>query len=138
MTEGNQLKPTKSKILSARRMVLLASVAGLGLAVLVGGPGHRVLNVPAWTSAAHAAYTAPGPQGFADLVAKAKPAVISVRVKIEESANTGGFSPTQMPPGMEKFFQQFGLPNMPNGMPQGKEVITGEGSGFFISPTATR
>ena len=35
---------------------------------------------------------------------------------------------------MEKFFQQFGFQNLPNGMLQRHEVITGEGSGFFISP----
>ena len=34
---------------------------------------------------------------------------------------------------MEKFFQQFGFQNMPNGMRQHHEMITGEGSGFFIS-----
>ena len=34
---------------------------------------------------------------------------------------------------MEKFFQQFGFQNMPNGMHQHHEMITGEGSGFFIS-----
>ena len=35
---------------------------------------------------------------------------------------------------MEKFFQQFGFQNMPNGMQRRHEFITGEGSGFFISP----
>jgi serine protease Do len=36
------------------------------------------------------------------------------------------------PPGspFERFFRRFGMPNAPNG---GKEVITGQGSGFFIS-----
>ncbi len=34
---------------------------------------------------------------------------------------------------MEKFFQQFGFQNMPNGMRQRHQIITGEGSGFFIS-----
>jgi serine protease Do len=34
----------------------------------------------------------------------------------------------------EKFFQQFGFQNMPNAVPQRHEMITGEGSGFFISP----
>ena len=33
---------------------------------------------------------------------------------------------------MEKFFRQFGFP--PNGMLKRHEVVTGEGSGFFISP----
>ena len=35
---------------------------------------------------------------------------------------------------MEKFFQRFGMPGMSNGLRQGKQTITGEGSGFFISP----
>jgi len=84
------------------------------------------------------------PAGFADIVAKVKPAVISVRVKIDESAKMTGMkesdesnaNPLQPGAPMEKFFQQFGfpgMPGMPNGMPQGKQVITGEGSGFFIS-----
>jgi len=34
---------------------------------------------------------------------------------------------------MEKFFKQFGFPNLPNGMASGKRLISGEGSGFFIS-----
>jgi serine protease Do len=80
--------------------------------------------------------------GFADLVAKVKPAVMSVRVRIERPANTNGMSWNEgdngnpFPPGspMEKFFQQFGFPGMPNGTLQGKQMITGLGSGFFISP----
>ncbi len=35
---------------------------------------------------------------------------------------------------MEKFFQQFGFQNSPNGMMQRHQIITGVGSGFFISP----
>jgi serine protease Do len=133
----------KRKILSARRLALLASVAGLGFAVLAAGPGHfqpaSLLNL---STPAHAADAAQAPTGFADLVAKVKPAVISVRVKIEQSANddsgTNGSANNNgnpFPPGspMQKFFQQFGRPGMPNGLPRGKQVITGEGSGFFIS-----
>jgi S1-C subfamily serine protease len=33
---------------------------------------------------------------------------------------------------VERFFEQFG--NLPNGMMQRHEILTGEGSGFFISP----
>src|SRR6185437_6107238 len=134
MTQNNPLKLGTRKILSPRRMGLMASVAGLGLAVVIAGPPtFRVLDVAPITSA-HAAGTATAPAGFADLVAKVKPAVISVRVKIVESDNTTGMgqnSDNQIPQGMQKFFQKFG---MPNGMsPQGKQAITGEGSGFFIS-----
>ncbi len=100
---------------------------------------------PAWTSSARAAETAQQhPAGFADLVAKVKPAVISVRVKMDASAEMTGATrsdddnATPLQPGspMEKFFQQFGQQfgqNAPNGMQQRHRTITGEGSGFFIS-----
>ena len=92
-------------------------------------------------SSAQAADAVQPTSGFADLVAKVKPAVISVRVKIEQSANAAGMNWSEghganpFPPGspMEKFFQQFGTPGTPNGMQQGKQLITGLGSGFFIS-----
>jgi serine protease Do len=136
MTQTNLPPSGKRKILSGRRLALLASVAGLGL-VLAVGPGHfRPANLMAFGSPAQAAEAAQAPSGFADLVAKVKPAVISVRVKIVQSDNSSGMqqhSDNQIPEGMQKFFQQFGMPGMPNGMRSGKQVITGEGSGFFIS-----
>ncbi|HUZ32371.1 MAG TPA: Do family serine endopeptidase [Xanthobacteraceae bacterium] len=133
------------KLLTGRRLTLLASVAGLGIAVLVAGPGGYVpARLPAWTSSATAAdATSQHPASFADLVAKVKPAVISVRVKINDEtakpASMRGNEEEQIPivPGspMEKFFQQFGSQNMPNGVPQQHrhDVMVGEGSGFFIS-----
>jgi serine protease Do len=95
-----------------------------------------------WSTSAHAAdAVSPAPGGFADLVTKVKPAVISVRVKIDETANMASMSEDNtdsqtvpFAPGspMEKFFRQFGEQGQPNGMPR-HHVITGEGSGFFIS-----
>src|ERR1700683_228403 len=136
------------KILRPRRLVLLASAAGLAIAVLVTGPGgYLPLNLPAWTASAHAAEAAQAPAGFADLVAKVKPAVISVRVKID--ADNGNAALTQREsdqnsdqsgsPFDQFFFKQFGFRGQQgfggqNMMPQGHQVITGEGSGFFISP----
>jgi serine protease Do len=143
MSRFNASNSVKPKLLSVRRMALLASVAGLGIAVVAAGPSsYRALGFPSWMSSAQAADATQAPAGFANLVATVKPAVISVRVKIEESANTTGMKWSEgndtnpFPPGspMERFFKQFGFPNMPNGMPQGKQIITGEGSGFFISP----
>jgi serine protease Do len=143
MTFTDPSKSARSKFLPARRLALLASVAGLGIAMAVAAPaGYGALTHSSWTASARAADAATAPAGFGDLVAKVKPAVISVRVQIEESANTTGTGPSNssnanpFPPGspMEKFFQQFGMPGMPNGMPHGKQIITGEGSGFFISP----
>src|SRR5579872_2828083 len=75
------------KPLTARRLVLLASVAGVGAVVLLGGPGgYNAVTLPSWTSAAAADAGQQQPAGFADLVTKVKPAVISVRVKIPASA----------------------------------------------------
>ena len=128
--------PTPRRILSARRLALLASAAILGVAVVAAGPA-RFNAVDFWTQPAQAEGVAQAPTGFADLVAKVKPAVISVRVKIDQTVGSGlaenNNVPEDLPPGMRKFFQQFGMPNSPN-MPHGKQVLTGEGSGFFISP----
>ncbi|MGA7808032.1 Do family serine endopeptidase [Bradyrhizobium sp.] len=138
--QPNNPQPAPRKILKPRRLALLASVAGLSLAVLAAGPGG-VLPLPAWTTAAHAAEAAaPNTSGFADLVAKVKPAVISVRVKIEgDASNTAvtqrdndGMGSDQSSP-LDQFSQQFGF-RFPRGMPRPHQVITGEGSGFFISP----
>jgi serine protease Do len=131
------------KILKPRRLALLASVAGLGMAVLVAGSGGYGLHLPSFTASAHAAETAPAPAGFADLVAKVKPAVISVRVRIDEDAGNAAMvqrgserdSDQSGSPFDQFFSRQFGLRGQ-NGMPmpQPRQVITGEGSGFFISP----
>jgi serine protease Do len=131
------------KILRPRRLALLASVAGLGMAVLAAGP---VANyVPAWTASAHAAEaTGQGPAGFADLVSKVKPAVISVRVKIDDDGGNAAVTQrndenSDQSGAPEQFFRQFRFRGPdgfggPNGMPHQHQVITGEGSGFFISP----
>src|SRR6266700_5562236 len=105
----------------ARRIALLASVAGIGAAVLLAGPGgfDRV-SLAGLTGPAHAAEAAQRPAGFADLVARVKPAVISVKVKIdrtaEETTGSGGRNVIPPQPGgpLDKFFQQFGFSDSPN------------------------
>jgi serine protease Do len=132
-------QPTPRKFLKPRRLALLASAAALSLAVLAAGPGgYLPFNLPAFTSSAHAAETTANAPGFADLVSKVKPAVISVRVKIDGDAENGDLKQNermdsdQSGSPMEQF-KRFGF-RMPEGMPQRHEVIMGEGSGFFISP----
>jgi serine protease Do len=132
----------KSRVLSARRVILLATtIASLGAAALVVAPG---LNLTGGYPAALAqnlseqAHKLQAPVGFADIVEKVKPAVISVRVKVDGGAQTNGLANNEVPPGLREFFRRFGMPDMPNGpqgMPQGhgRNVITGQGSGFFIS-----
>jgi serine protease Do len=140
MHDQSTSQPTPRKFLKPRRLALLASAAGLSLAVLAAGPGgYLPFNLPALTSSAHAAEAAVNAPGFADLVARVKPAVISVRVKIDGDAENGAamqnerMDSDQSGSPFEQQFKQFGF-RAPGGMPQRHEVITGEGSGFFISP----
>src|SRR5437899_601688 len=132
----------KSRILSRRRLVLMASVAGLGLTMLLGGSGFAPrVSAPTLTNIAYA-QGVQRPVGFADIVEKVKPAVISVRVKMDADAKTMGFEGNwPFPPNsqMEQFFRRFGLPEgSPEtpGNPRSprNRLVTGQGSGFFISP----
>jgi len=133
----NDSRNTPRKILRPRRLVLLASVAGLSIAILGFGPADHTLGRSWMTAAQAATETASAPAGFADLVSKVKPAVISVRVKIDdagsaqvnERGNDNGSDGFGSP---EQFFRQFGFRG-PNGMPQQHHMVMGEGSGFFIS-----
>ena len=134
------------KRLRGRRLALLASVAGLGAFALLIGPGfHHPAGLDFGAARARASEPAaanlPHPASFADIVAKVKPAVISVRVTIKDkAANTslqreGDDEMIPFAPGspMQKFFRQFGQ-QFGFGLPHGDETIIGEGSGFFISP----
>ena len=128
------------RALSARRFVLLATVAGLGVASATIGPNaFYQAKLPTYATA-NAAESTLRPVGFADLVAKVKPAVISVRVKVDAGAEMMGFDGNMpFPPNsqMQRFFHHFGMPNdettpdnqrQPNG-----HVMTAQGSGFFIT-----
>ena len=94
MTRANPSDSSKPRALRARRVALLASVAGLGACLLLAGPGfYQSSGLNFGAPSAHAAETTTlaHPPGFADIVAKVKPAVISVRVKIP-----GGAEPAAM------------------------------------------
>lgn len=137
--QSNTPDHARRKTLRPHRLVLMASVAGIGMAVLAVGPdGDRLLNLPTGIiSSAHAAEGAQNPSGFADLVAKVKPAVISVRVKMSAEnvvqRNNEGMDRDQSESPFDQFSRQFGVPNGQNGVPQRHQMVTGEGSGFLIS-----
>jgi serine protease Do len=137
----------KPRVLSARRVILLATVASLGAAALFAGPlVSPSVNLPAFSDSARA-QNAQRPVGFADVVEKVKPAVVSVRVKVDAGARMMGMdgnSPFPQGSPMDRFFRRFGqpdgtTPNMPNDPrgdqrdPQRRNFTTGQGSGFFIS-----
>jgi serine protease Do len=146
MNPSDNRAPQPRGILSARRIALLATtIAGLGAAAFVAAPD---LNLSATYPTAHAqnlteqAHKLNAPVGFADIVAKVKPAVISVRVRIDGDKDTSGSANNrEIPPGLRDFFRRFGMPDMPDAPNRGGGhngghgggVIMGQGSGFFIS-----
>ncbi|MHC4055538.1 Do family serine endopeptidase [Bradyrhizobium sp. 25ACV] len=132
---------TSRKILRPRRLALLGTVAALGVAVLAAAPGSSPFGPGSFITPAQAAESAATPPGFGDLVSKVKPAVISVRVKIDQDNDKSAMlqqnrmDQDEDTP-FDQFSRQFGFrgPGGMNGMPrQRHQMITGEGSGFFIS-----
>ena len=140
-TSSSHLEQTRS-VFSARRLALMASVVtGLGVAMYGFTPSSGslgMLGTAAHAEVSNAVSSATQPTGFADMVERVKPSVISVKVTMKDRAadassktdDDGSGSP------MERFFRQFGGPD---GMPQnpgrsGRHgEMMGQGSGFFIS-----
>ena len=132
----------KLRLLSPRRLGLLAGVAGLGVVGLMTASDlATTLKIPTLNTAAYA-QTAQRPVGFADIVEQVKPAVMSVRVKMDGGPRLMGFdSLPRATPGspMDRFFRRLpesGIPGLPDELrrqPPGRNLVTGQGSGFFIS-----
>ncbi len=149
MPRNNSLHSAKPRALARRRLTLLASAAALGAAVLLAGPGGYWQSEFGTRAASATETTMPHPVGFADIVAKVKPAVISVRVKIPASAEPAVMQqngedndndeqvPVQPGSPLDKFFRQFGdqfgQQFGRHGEAPRHQMVTGEGSGFFIT-----
>jgi serine protease Do len=137
----------RRSLFSARKFALMASVvAGLGVAVYGFSPSHGPVDIfssPAQAQVNNEVRKVAQPVGFADIVERVKPSVISVKVNInekvakEDGANKDDDSPFQPGSPMERFFRRFGGPDgLPPGLrggPRGHGGVTGQGSGFFIS-----
>ncbi len=98
------------------------SCAGVALAALLA---IAIPHSPYAAAPAFAASDDAGPSGFAGLVNRVKGAVVSVRVKIDESGKVRSGLPFRPGSPLYKFL-------FPNGKQQ-QQVLIGEGSGFFIS-----
>lgn len=103
----------------------------LALALLAGGIAMSVAGtmVTATTSGTPVKIEAFNPNaGYADLAEAVMPAVVNVQIKGEREGGQ-----RQMPPGMEEFFERFGMP-FPDA-PEGNRSrpFQGVGSGFVIS-----
>jgi serine protease Do len=132
----------RRSLLSLRKFALMASVVG-GLGLAAYGFAAPFNSFDGFVSSAHAQVNqevkqVQKPVGFADIVERVKPSVISVRVRIEEKQASNDTDDLPFPPGspMERFFRRFGGPD---GFPGNKGrsgrggQVTGQGSGFFIS-----
>jgi serine protease Do len=135
-----------SSSLSFRSKIAAALLAGAAFATTLGLTGN---GFPAAAFAEAVRIEAPAQPGFADVVEKVSPAVVSVRVKgnlqpVADDGGEGGFGPgsqgfDQLPDNhpLKRFFKEFGGPNGDQGQrgmhPQRRERQQSQGSGFFIS-----
>jgi serine protease Do len=142
MIESERPAPPARKVTSARRLVLLATVGALGAGALLVQPwSGTAAKYPAFLTAPAYAEATQKPVGFADIVEKVKPAVISVRVKMGlENSNfsMNNDNPFGQGSPFEFFFRRFGEEHGGRGMPDfprrhHRNFTTGQGSGFFIT-----
>jgi len=130
----NENQNPKSHGLTPRRLALLATtILGLSAGALIVVPS---VLPNGFTAIAQQSQNMARPVGFADIVERVKPAVISVRVKMEVKPQASN-DESPFPPGseMDQFFRR----NVPQdgtspAPPRGRGYTTGQGSGFFISP----
>ena len=152
-------RPLVPRFLSKRRAVLFATVAALGLGAIFSdldmGPKStgKAIFTPVYAQSAQRM------AGFADIVEKVKPAVVSVKVRMNANGDNPQFNrdnPLRGSP-FEDFFRRFGQPDggqrfgfgppedgprfgrpgRPDGdqpsRPQRRQFTMGQGSGFLIS-----
>ena len=126
----------KNRNLYRHRMLASAAVVAL---IASGAIGGMVMSAPAPASAA-AVVTADlqsqSLPSFATVVERVKPAVVSVKVKIENAAARSDDLSGQMdnlPPEVQQFFKRFGDRNGMAPRETEPQNIVALGSGFFIS-----
>jgi serine protease Do len=130
-TESSHGQPAGSGAAAARPV---ASRAGT-VVVMVGALviGASLFSRPAWVSQAQTQITTK-PSGFADVVEKVKPAVVSVQVKIDTGKRNKetARSSSREPDRSSRRFGESGSPGAKSSS-RGRSILTGQGSGFFIS-----
>jgi serine protease Do len=130
------LSPINARVLPLRRVALLATtIVGLAAGGILVPALSPYAPVAQAQNLSQEAQQVARPVGFADIVEKVKPAVISVRVKMRTETQSSSEDEQPFPKGspMERFFKRFGMPEgMPNA-PRGRQFGQAQGSGFFIS-----
>ncbi len=130
-----------SRSLSFRSKAAIALLSGAAFVTTLGLTGN---GIPAAALAEAVRIEAPAQPGFADVVEKVSPAVVSVRVKgnlqpVSDDSGMQGFGFDDLPDNhpMKRFFREFGGPNGRdrNEGPRAERRARpqSQGSGFFIS-----
>jgi serine protease Do len=124
------VRPPACKPVASRPSFRSGTVVLLVAALLFGA---NLFSRPAFVSQAEIATK---PVGFADVVDKVKPAVVSVRVKIDTGRRNKELARSSRDAAPDRFTHRFGEPEQPGSRPssRGRNVVTGQGSGFFVSP----
>jgi serine protease Do len=119
-----------------RRPTLRAALLGAAAVVALTGGLANGLSAPAFAATATEASPAVSPSSFADVVERVRGAVVSVKVKITETADSDddGDMP-QFAPGdpLERFFKRFGEKGAPSERRGKPHASQAQGSGFIIS-----
>jgi serine protease Do len=134
-TESNHASPADARIdeRPVRRAGLVASrigtVAVTSLALLAGA---NLVSQPDWSSQAQIRTK---PIGFAEVVDKVKPAVVSVRVKIDAGKRSKESSTRPKDSPLNQFSRRFGQSEQSSAKSSSRShgFLTGQGSGFFVS-----
>ena len=116
---------TRAKVVGA---VTAAFVGGLGIATAFELPQLSFAQTSRPVRAASGPRDDGGAPGFADVAERVTPAVVSIQVEKDAPKRPTARRPTNVPPGMEEFFNQF------QGR-QPRQPMEGSGTGFLISPT---
>jgi serine protease Do len=125
-TETDDRRPVAKRVVSRAGTVAVVAVLLAGANLASRPDGVSQAQIPA------------RPVSFADVVDKVKPAVISVRVKIDAGKRDKETSRLPKDSPLGRSFRRFGQPDTPargsaGSSPRSRNVVTGQGSGFFIS-----
>jgi serine protease Do len=133
-------EPATPKHSFPRRWTRLTSVIGLGAALLItGAAGGRHSAGLDLVTPVHAAESA-GPAGFADIVQKVKPAVISVRVRLDAGPQMSGGNAPRMAQGSGFFISANGYAVTNNHVVEhatAVEITTNEGKTYAAEVVGT-
>jgi len=141
MTLSTLARPTSGPRMPSRSLRL--SLRGAAVALALGAAFAPTPFTSARAEAPLSQLLAPasGPASFADVVERVKGAVVAIKVKSVETAQSEGDEAPELSPDdpLYRFFKRFGevpggpgMPGMPGGRPQ-KHMTMSQGSGFIIS-----